>query len=180
MDGKERLFSEQKLDLKDLMPMRTNHLFCHVHFLPISLTTCVMEGGRTSCLQRQEIEFCSLFFRKKGPPHSEKSPLHFSSSFVLENPLILLQWDNSSVGHAWLSWILSENHCLQPPVGCRFLLWTFGSLRIGPYFRICAALSTFCPGGSVELTHTTQNKWIFWNIAIAPVINRQANKSPPG
>lgn len=91
------------------------------------------------------------FFSKKVPPHSEKCPLQFSSSFELENALIWLQWDKSSVGHAWLGWMLVEKTSLQPPVGCWVLLWTFSSLRIGPYFCICTAPSTFCPCGSVEL-----------------------------
>lgn len=121
----------------------------HMHFLLILHTTCFMQGRRISCLQ--EAQFCSLFFRKKVPPHSEKCPLQFSSSFELENTLIWLQWDKSSVGHAWLGWMLVEKTSLQPPVGCWVLLWTFSSLRIGPYFCICTALSTFCPCGSMEL-----------------------------
>lgn len=90
MNGKEGLFSEQKVDLGYLIPMRTSHLFCHIHFLPISLTTCLIEEGEGfHVFRRQEIQFCSLFFfREKVPPHSEKSSLQFSSSFELENPLI--------------------------------------------------------------------------------------------
>lgn len=51
MNGEEGLFSEQKVDLKDLTPKRTNHLFRHVHFLLTSLSTRVTQGGRISCLQ---------------------------------------------------------------------------------------------------------------------------------
>jgi len=46
VNGKEGLFSEQKVDPEDLMPVRTSHLFCQVHFVPISLATGLMEEGR--------------------------------------------------------------------------------------------------------------------------------------
>lgn len=159
MNEKEWLFSEKKVDLKDLIPIRTSHLFCHVDFSPISLTTCLMEGRNIACFQEARDSVLLSFLSEIKSFHAVRN-LFFNFHAHLNLRIHSFAFSGTTLHRTHLAgpnaqW---ENHCLPPPVGCQSLFWTFTSLRIGPYFCTCTDLSTFCPTGSAELTHTVQKQ----------------------